>query len=597
MTAVSYLDGRRLSLAVIAGARYVEARSERLNRINVFPVPDGDTGTNVSSTLQRIAAGIARVRQPHVRETARAIADEALSGARGNSGAILAQFFIGFSEALPDTPRISTREFGRGVVGAADSAWGAIARPVEGTILSVIRDWARHVAKRAGQVGDFAPLMDESLGEAQRALEETPRQLKLLASAGVVDAGAQAFVYLIEGIVKELREDGRDRIGAEPDEAIAAVELVDSPFLFRYCTEALVRGEAIDREALRREAALLGDSIVVAGSASKTRVHVHTNEPERLFEALRKYAEVVQTKIEDMELQHRTRFDPERATRVGIVTDSTCDLPQSVLEEFGVGVVPGRVIFGSENYLDKVTITPAEFYARFAKTDVVPTTSQPPPADYTQIYTNVAVHAGSIVSIHVSGALSGIYQASLIGARPVPNTAFEHVDSRTVSVGLGLVVREAAQAAAAGKPVQEVARVAREAARRVKLFVAVPTLQHLVRSGRVSTARGAIAGLLRVIPVLTMTEDGSVVRAGLSRSFEGAQRKMMELLFQEVARSGGSPKFGVAHCAAPELADQLAHQLHERYPGADLMIAECGPAIGAHVGPGAVGVAVLAGTS
>jgi DegV family protein with EDD domain len=377
---------------------------------------------------------------------------------------------------------------------------------------------------------------------------------------------------------------------------LPALSLSDSPFLFRYCTEALVQGAAIDRELIRREAALLGDSIVVAGSASKTRVHVHTNEPERLFEALRKHVEVLQTKVEDMEAQHRTLVDPDRATRVGIVTDSTCDLPPSMLEEYGIGVVPGRVIFGSENYLDKVTITPAEFYARFAETSFVPTTSQPPPADYTQVYTNVAVHAGSIVSIHVSAALSGIYQASLIGARPVPNTAFMHVDSRTVSVGLGLVVREAAEAAAAGKPVQDVARVAEEAARRVRLFIAVPGLQHLVRSGRVSTARGAIAGLFGVLPVLTMTEEGTVVRVGLSRSFEGARRKMMDLLFREVAGLGGaSPRFGVAHCAAPGLADELANQLHERFRGADIMIAECGPAIGAHVGPGAVGVAVLTG--
>jgi DegV family protein with EDD domain len=207
----------------------------------------------------------------------------------------------------------------------------------------------------------------------------------------------------------------------------------------------------------------------------------------------------------------------------------------------------------------------------------------------------VAAHAGSIVSIHVSAALSGIYQASLVGARPVPNTAFEHVDSRTVSVGLGLVVREAVQAAAAGKPIQEVARVAREAANRVKLFISVPTLQHLVRSGRVSTARGAIAGLFGVLPVLTMTEEGTVVRAGLARSYEAARRKLMKLLFRAAERSEGTPRFGVAHCAAPAIADELAHQIRDRYPAADIMIVECGPAIGVHVGPGAVGVAVLAG--
>jgi dihydroxyacetone kinase-like predicted kinase len=203
--AIGYLDGRRLSRGVIAGARFVADRTEPLNRINVFPVPDGDTGTNVASTLQKIAAGLARVRQRHVREISRVLADEAVGGARGNSGAILAQFFCGFCEGLPDRARISTRDFGAAVVRAAESAYGAIARPVEGTILTVIRDWSRHVFDRAGEVSDFAELLPESLEEAKKSLANTPKQMKALEKAGVVDAGAQAFVYLIEGIVRYLR--------------------------------------------------------------------------------------------------------------------------------------------------------------------------------------------------------------------------------------------------------------------------------------------------------------------------------------------------------------------------------------------------------
>ena len=159
MIAIAYLDGHRLSRAIIAGAHFVAERAEALNKINVFPVPDGDTGTNVASTLQKIAAGISRIRQRHVREMSRALADQAVGGARGNSGAILAQFFCGFSEGLPDAPRVATSGFGAAVVCAAESAYSAIARPVEGTILTVIRDWARHVADRAPEVRDFGVLL------------------------------------------------------------------------------------------------------------------------------------------------------------------------------------------------------------------------------------------------------------------------------------------------------------------------------------------------------------------------------------------------------------------------------------------------------
>jgi DegV family protein with EDD domain len=593
--AVAYLDGRRLSRAVIAGSRFVVERAEPLNKINVFPVPDGDTGTNMASTLQKIASGIARIRQRNIREMSRALADEAVAGARGNSGAILAQFFCGFAEALPDAPRISVTDFASAVVRAAESAYGAIARPVEGTILTVIRDWAAAVRRISERVRDFAQLLPESLKEARESLANTPKQMKVLQKAGVVDAGAQGFVYLLEGIVRYLREAARVWPPEPPEDVRAAIfdKQIES-ILFRYCTEALLEGDGIDRHELRRQAALLGDSIVIAGSATKLRLHVHTNEPEKLFEAAARLAEVAQTKVEDMRAQHETRFDQNRAARVAVVTDSTCDLPQSLFEEFNIGVVPVRVYFGSENYLDRVTLTPSEFYARFAVTQEQPKTSQPPPADFTQVYLNLATHAGSIVSIHLSAAVSGTYQAAIVGSRPVEKTRFEHVDSRNVSVGLGLIVRACAEAAASGKAADEVARIGRDAAGRVRLFIAVPTLEHLVRGGRVSPLKGFFARLLGLLPVLTLSKEGTALPAGRARGFAAARRRMMQLLFEAAdSRKDPGRRFGVAHCDAAALAETIAREIRERYPESDVMIVECGPALGAHGGPGAVAVAVL----
>jgi DegV family protein with EDD domain len=593
---IAYLDGHRLSRSVIAGAHFVAERAEALNKINVFPVPDGDTGTNVASTLQKIAAALARTRQRHIREMSKTIADFAVGGARGNSGAILAQFFCGFSDGLPDSPRVTTSGFGAAVVRAAESAYSAIARPVEGTILTVIRDWARNVADRAAGVHDFGVLLPESLKAARVSLENTPKQMKVLQKAGVVDAGAQGFVYLLEGVVRYLREAAR--LIPEPVEAneVAAAVFDRTPeaILFRYCAEVLLEGDAIDRDALRREVALLGDSIVIAGGASRARLHVHTNEPEKLFETAARFADVAQTKVEDMRAQHESLFDKNRAGRVGVVTDSTCDLPPTLLEELRVGVVPVRVYFGSENYLDKVTITPAEFYARFSVTDVAPKTSQPPPADFTQVYENVAQHAGSIVSVHLSSGLSGTYQAAVVGARPVEKTKIDHVDSRNVSVGLGLVVREAADAAGTGRSAAEVAEIARSASERVRTFVAVPTLKHLVRGGRVSPLRGWIARMLGLLPILTISREGKAEPAAKARGYAAARRKMMALLFAEAGeRVSASRRFGIAHCDAEDAAEELARVIRERYPESDVMIVECGPALGAHGGPGALAVAVL----
>ncbi len=273
-----------------------------------------------------------------------------------------------------------------------------------------------------------------------------------------------------------------------------------------------------------------------------------------------------------MRAQHETRFDQNRAERVAVVTDSTCDLPPTLLEELAVGVVPVRVYFGSENYLDKVTLTPSEFYARFAVTTQAPRTSQPPPADFTQVYENVATHAGSIVSIHLSAAVSGTYQAAIVGSRPVEKTRFEHVDSRNVSVGLGLVVRAAAEAAAAGRSADEVARIARDAADPARLFIAVPTLEHLVRGGRVSPSKGLLAKVARASARADALEGGGGGARREGARIRGGPQKMMALLFESPRTPDTERAAASAWLTAtpPELADVLAQEIRQRYPESDV---------------------------
>jgi dihydroxyacetone kinase-like predicted kinase len=177
---ILYLDGIRLRRAVIAGARFVTDRAEPLNRINVYPVPDGDTGTNMAITLTRIAHRAAFGTERGARAAAVSIADEAVAGARGNSGAILASFLTGFSEGVPEKPRIDTGEFGSAVLRGSDAARSAIQRPQEGTILTVVRDWAQFVASRAASGRDFAALLADSLAAARESLARTPEQLAQL---------------------------------------------------------------------------------------------------------------------------------------------------------------------------------------------------------------------------------------------------------------------------------------------------------------------------------------------------------------------------------------------------------------------------------
>ncbi len=195
---IRYLDGSRLYNAIIAGGKAVIKNQAYLNKINVFPVPDADTGTNMASTMRSIMESSKVSRS--LQSTLRSIADSALMGARGNSGIIFAQFFHGLSQELKDHHTISVTDFSRSVNNAITYVYDSILEPVEGTIITVMKDWAKAVEKNSEKTRDFVHLLSNSLKTARESLQNTPKQLKVLAEAGVVDAGAHGFVNFLEGI-------------------------------------------------------------------------------------------------------------------------------------------------------------------------------------------------------------------------------------------------------------------------------------------------------------------------------------------------------------------------------------------------------------
>jgi DegV family protein with EDD domain len=584
-----------LARALAAGARAVAREREALDRINVFPVADNDTGSNLTATLDRVARGVARLRSQSAADVARTAADEALMGARGNSGAIFAQFFEGFASGLGDARRAGAGLFARSVNSAAEMARGAMAFPQEGTILSVIRVWARSIEERSHAAADFADLLPGSLPAAEEALERTPDSLPQLRKAGVVDAGARGFVVFLKGVAGSL---GRGQAEAPAAAAGDVVEVhlreARESILFRFCTEVLVEGTGIDRDALRRAAAPLGDSLAVVGGATRIRLHIHVNRPEDVFEIVRRFGRVEETKVEDMRSQHVGRFAEK--DRVSIVTDSACDLPDAALERHGVTVVPLRLMIGEETFLDRITITPAEFQRRLREGGVVPRTSQPPPADFREVYRALASHGSPVLGVHLSSGLSGTFNAARTAAASLRGeeglAAIEAIDSKSVSVAQGLVVLEAAKAAADGKTLAEVEAIVRRASARARILATTPSLDFLVRGGRVRGVQGIVARALGILPIITVDAEGKAVRGGAARGFSRACRGLVAKALAGT-RDVPAPTFGIAHFEAPELADQIAKELLSRHPGADHFVVEVAPALAAHVGPGAVAVGFL----
>jgi hypothetical protein len=587
---VQVLTGARLARALRAGALAVVREQDALNRINVFPVPDADTGTNLASTLRAAAAALTLPTGISVGQTARVAADAALDGARGNSGAILAQFLHGLAEAIGNRVVVSTRDFAEAVRRGVDAAYQALQRPVEGTILSVLREWGARIEEHARSVPDFGELLARALEPTRVALANTPRQLAVLARNGVVDAGAQGFVYFLEGISEFFRDrrkaDWR-RSGlslAEPTPFAAAHAETD--FTYRYCSEALLVGDRLDRKAVAAAVSPLGDSLVVAGGGARLRVHLHTNEPQRLFAVLAAHGAIDRTKIDDMVLQQIAA----RETTVALVSDSGCDLPEAVAHAVGLVRVPLTVSFGAETFTDGVDIAPPQFYWRLANSEHAPKTSQPAVGDFRQTFSRLLETHEGVVCLTLSSGLSGSYQAACAAARQVDLARIRVVDTLQVSVGIGVVAEAVGEAIAAGASLAEAAAAGERARDNVRLYAAIPSLDMAVRGGRVSPAIARVTRVFGLKPILTIDRHGKGARGGVHHGFPACLRGLVTRA-RRFAR-GAPVRLLVAHANAVGAAEFVTERLCREIGVSDIPIVNLGAVLAAHTGPGAVGIAV-----
>lgn len=596
-TKIKYLDGVRFKRSIIASARRVCLAENHLNEINVFPVPDGDTGTNMAVTMNSIALAAEECQQTSFEGISNAIADSALSGARGNSGAILAQFFQGLAEATAGKVRLTTQAFSSAAKTAAERAKNAISNPIEGTIITVMRDWANSLVEHAPNTYDFIELFKKSLTKAKESLADTPNKLKVLKKAGVVDAGAEGFVNLLEGIV-DFIEAGKVaalKVSSHVAGKIRSLHLdkVDSDIPFQYCSECLIEGSDIDKESLRQRLSAHGDSVIVIGSKIKARVHIHTNNPQEVFNLSSQYGVVVKTKVDDMHRQHYKAMADTSLKGIALVTDSTCDLPPEIIDKYNIHVAPIMVQVSEKSFLDKVEIKPKDFYLILQKSNQKLSTSQPPLAAFKKVYDKTAEEYESIISIHISEKLSGTIQAAHTACKGTwYQKKINVIDGKTTSAALGLLVAEAGRLIEKGLEIGTIVERLRTAANHVKIFVSIPSLKYLVRSGRLTRTKGIIGALLNLKPVITINPEGRIEEAAKVIGHKKVVRKTLELAV-EFAKSVKNPRFGVAHVLASGRAQWYRDQIRSCFSGAEIMIMEASPALGVHVGIGGAAIAVL----
>ncbi len=580
------IDGDQLARALVAGIRHLFQRRDYINRINVFPVPDSDTGTNMAFTFKSILEAMERRESWTMPELLHAIGEASLDGARGNSGAIMAQYLQGFRQAVGDLLQVDATVLAAACTQGARQAWTAMSEPVAGTLPTVLEDHARALEAAAERdPGRLGEVFAAGVEGAQISLDNTPNQLAVLKQAGVVDAGGQGFVDLLDGIQSFLADGTMDALDtswrdAQMEEVVhEGLDVGDHQF----CTECVIEGTDLNRqEVMKKLMELDQSSLVVAGSDQRVRVHIHVNKPAEVFLACEAFGEITQQKADDMRWQHGLL---NHTGRVAIVTDSGSDLPATEVDRLGIHVVPLRLSFGEREYLDGVTLDVKEFHRMLNTAAEPPRTSQPPAKDFRRVYELLGTHGYEVLYLGLSHFLSGTFQAGESAAERTGDTDVLALDTLNASCGQGLLVMIAAEMAAEDRTREQIVDTIKKLIPLTRVLAMPDELDSAVRGGRVSATVGRVARLLRITPVLT-ARNGRMGLDGVHLGYGVNPAKFARRILKSLDPDQ-TYRVLVAHMDNLEGAREMRRMIlggHSKIHSCYL--AEAGPALGVHMGIG-----------
>ncbi len=346
---IQTIDGKLLTKMFIQGTLNLSKEKEEINALNVFPVPDGDTGTNMSLTMQSAINELKSRNEKNVNGVSKAISKGSLMGARGNSGVILSQIFRGFAKGLEEKEIINVIDFADALKAAADTAYKAVLKPVEGTILTVVRETSEKAMEIDTEDMAFHDFFRIIIDAANESLRDTPNKLDVLKQAGVVDAGGKGFVSILDGFNNALLgveiEDNLIEQIQKPVEhkALEAKENIE----FQYCTEFIIKSHVGEATQLRDDIIKLGDSMVFVQDEEIVKVHIHTNNPGIAIEFALKYGELVNVKIDNMKQQHENILiskDDIANKKYGFIAVAMGEGIKSIFEDLGVD----HIIYGGQ---------------------------------------------------------------------------------------------------------------------------------------------------------------------------------------------------------------------------------------------------------
>ncbi|MGG5372626.1 DegV family EDD domain-containing protein [Enterococcus sp. AZ196] len=587
------IDPKELLFAFRQGAIQLINQKQVLNQINVFPVSDGDTGSNLASLMQTILEET-KEESSSVVEVFEKVAEASLVGARGNSGIIFAQYFNGiYNHLLKLEEKSSVQSFVESVKSAIGEAYQAIEQPVEGTIITVIRSWAEALDE-SEQVFSLESLLPNALHKAKQSLENTTNQLKILKKNQVVDAGAKGFYLFIEGFTEAfLTKQPALHLVNEPADGIKIEQSPQehshtSEPRYRYCTEVFLDQVALSKSELQQKLNAYGDSLIVAVNRGKARIHIHTNQPAEVLDYLSSVGDPIQQKADDMLLQYHV--NQQRKAPIALVTDSIADLPAEYLLENQIHVLPMNILLGTTSYLDKLTLQTKQLFELAKGTEGRATSSQPTLKTVENLFSFLETRYEAILVITVAGKLSGTYYTVKEAAKRSHAIPIEVIDSRQNSAAQGLLVMNANEWIQAGIPFAEVVSRAAEKRERLKILVSVDGLDPMIDSGRIPQAVGKLAKQVNLKPIVSLDEYGEGKLSNFAFSRKGNEKKILREM-RKVNQKHKIKRYAIIHVNNEAKAKLWGKKLRELLAFPPSYITDSSTVIAMSAGEGSIAVA------
>lgn len=572
-------------------AQHLLTYETQLNELNVFPVADRDTGSNVAQLMKRIIS--TQYLTSSVNVFLKALADDALLGACGNSGMIFAAFFAGLSFGDEgDKPQMTIATFLQRLAKGVERAYGAVNQPVEGTILTAMSAWLKACESISSVANDFLHLFEQSLPILEKAVNHTEQQLNILKRHHVIDSGAMAFYRFVEGMVLYLVNPIKTVLPKPITYVKSSEHLHVSGDLpnYAYCTEMLLTQLNIDPSNLEDKLQSLGDSLVINQSPQYAKIHLHTNDPLALTKLIKQYAIIENQKIESIRLQWEVTQQAKYP--IALVVDSSADIDIPFLKNEQIHVLPLNVRVGKHQLLDRLTIDLNGLYDELHQQQLTAQSAAVTPEVALRTFSFLANYYQSIIVLTVSSKLSATHQLLTQLATQFPDKKITIIDSKKNSGAHGLLAKLASRNISKGLDHQTICEKVEEAIKHTEIWVAVDEFKTMMGSGRGPRLVACLAGWSQIKPIVSLDRNGKPALTGIALGRKQAWNKIAKKI-QQFQKQRPISELAIVHTGCLETAESFSSYITKITGIQPSFITPTSTVIGLHAGQGCVGVAII----